>query len=487
MNPKLDVDSILAIHRESGGYIGFGRKPREPKFDKRGMPRLYENLFSIRADNLRSMFPALVEWLLEDSYFTVNAYYAAAPWHNRNTGLPDVRRKEKHLSKLTSCYADIDCGRPGSEEPGGQLSWRRAQHEAEYLMDKNIIPHASIMARSGRGVYLFWFLQDGKDPEKLQHAWPEKVQLYKAINRALDERLRSHELPADLRAIDAARVVRVPGSIHTGAKRRVTYVIELDQHGKGFVYTLRELAEFLKLPVVDVDLPDNTRTLARPVMYRRTKNPGSVPLRSCGIGKLNALRAQDLLTIAQGRGGILKRGKKYPDGHISPGRRFTLALLASFMRGSGAPQEDVQRTLEGIAASMKPAYPSDPPDQDPPIDELVEAEYSTRKCRRWSNEKLCALLGVTTELAQEWNLLTIVPKEVTIERDRNRPTRREIAAQATEYIRHYMDENGGWLTCRRAASILTENGYRCGRETARKYLQTIMPGSEFGKYITRRE
>jgi hypothetical protein len=410
----LDIEPILAIHREPRGYIGFVRKPdpAHPRLDKHGKPYAFENLFSIKAEELRGMFPALANWLTHDSYFTVNAYYRAAPYTNKATGLPDVWRKEKHLSKLAACYSDIDSGRPESDEPGADLDWRQAQHEAEMLADSGTIPQPSIMARSGRGVYLFWLLRDEKDPAKLPHAWDEKVELYKACNRALNETLRSHRLPADSVAVDAARVLRVPGSIHRKALRRVTYVIQLDQSGKGYTYTLPELARFLQLPATKSELPEATRLKATPANYRKVKNPGSAPLRSHGSMTLNALRAQDLLTLEQHRGGFIKRGEKYADGSTSPGRRFMLTLYANFLRGSGAAPADALASLRLMAGNMKPPYPSDTADQDPPVESLLDAEYSTKARRRWKNATLCALLGVTADMARELDLKTIRPDEV---------------------------------------------------------------------------
>lgn len=460
--PSLDVESILAIHRDPGGYVGFVRKPdpeAPPRLDRKGKPYTWENLFSIRVEDLRSMFPALAHWLTHDSYMTVHAYHRAAPYPNKQTGLPDVWRKEKHLRSLTACYADLDCGRPESEEPGATLTWRQAQHEAEFLADHGVIPQPSIMARSGRGVYLFWLLRDVKEPEKLPHAWPEKVELYKACNRALNERLRTHRLPADKAAIDAARVLRVPGSIHRTALRRVRYVIQADDHGRGFVYTLPELAEALDVAALDGDLPDQTRKLTRPAQYRKVKNPGAAPLRSHGTLKLNALRAQDLLTLSQARGGFLKRGAKYPDGSTSPGRRFTLTLYANFLRGSGTDPAAALDALRSMAATMKPdPWPDEPGDPTP--QDLVAAEYDAVRRRRWTNKKLCALLGVSADLARELDLKTIRPRDVATEADQARPHQADVIQARREWLREYIHAHpnpggGGRWTARKVRDALS--------------------------------
>ena len=437
--PALDLDSIFAIHRDgdSGGYISFVRKPdpAHPVLDRHGKPKTWENLFSAPVSELRSMFPEFAKWLTHDSYFTLSEFYRAAPYKNKTTGLPDTWRKEKYLSKLATCYADLDCGRPESNDPGAALTWRQAQHEAEVLADLGIIPQPSIMARSGRGVYLFWLLRDVKDPARLPHAWPEKIELYKACNRALNERLRSHLLPADPAAIDAARVLRVPGSIHRKALRRVTYVIQLDQNGKGFVYTLPDLAAALDLQAPGGELPEKARELAKPLQYRRTKHPGSAPLHSLGTKALNALRAQDLLTIQTWRGSFLKRGVKYPDGHSSPGRRFILTLYTEFLKGSNVDKAAALAALQDMAANMLPLWPDEPGDPTP--ESLIEAAYSTT-ARKWTNAKLCQVLGITEDVARELDLQTIRPPAVAREADQARPLQADLVQERRDFARQYL-------------------------------------------------
>ena len=472
--PALDVDPILTIHPDPNGYIGFGRKPdpENPSLDKNGKPKDFEHLFSIRADELRSMFPAVVEWLTHDSYYTVNAYYRPAPWKNTTTGMDDVWRAEKHLSRLNACYSDIDCGRPESDEPGADLDWRQAQYEAGVLADSGVIPQPSIMARSGRGIYLLWLLKDEKDPTKPPPAFPEKIQLYKACNRKLNEHLRAHSLPAD-GVHDAARVLRVPGSIHRKAGRRVEYIVQLDQYGKGFVYTLREIASFLNIPTAISELPTATRALAKPPQYRRTKNPGTAPLRSKGNQVLNALRALDLITIQSWRGGFKRRGEKYPDGSTSPGRRRILAMYAGFLHGAKEPQEETIKALKTMAANMKPPYPSDPPDEDPPLETIVQAVYKD-KPRKWYNETLCKFLGVTDDVARSLNLQTIRPPAVSIEADKARPLWEDYIKLRREYAEWFLTKKRGRVTCRELAEAYNEKGFvGANRETANQDLNAI--------------
>lgn len=341
------------------------------------------------------------------------------------------------------------------------------------LADAGVIPQPSIMARSGRGVYLFWLLRDVKDPASPPRAWPEKIELYKKCNRSLNDRLRARQLPADRAAIDAARVLRVPGSVHTAARRRVKYVIQLDENGRGFVYTLPELAKALDIPAPGAELPAQTRELAQPPKYRKTKNPGSAPLRSLGPKKLGALRAQDLLIIQQWRGGFLKRGMIYPDGKSSPGRRFILTLYADFLRGAGETRAATLAALHEMARDMKPPYPSDSPGQDPPLENIIEAAYSKETPRRWSSGKLCALLHVTADVARELDLKTIRPRPVAIEADRERPSQAEYVQERRDFARRYIERYRG-VTARRLANAYHAAGFiGANHETANQDLNAL--------------
>ncbi len=449
----LDVDTMLAIHRSSAGHIGFMRKS-----DGGGL----ENLGSVSVTELRSLLPQISEWLLQDSYFTVNTYYKAAPWLNKKTGLPGVRRKEKFLQTLNVCYLDVDVGRPESDMPGAGLPWREAQHRAEYLADKDVIPHPSIIARSGRGVYLLWLLRDEKASDDLQHAWPEKIEWYKQINRSLGERLRSKQLPAD-RVSDAARVLRVPGSVNTSVQEPVAYVLQLKPNGKPYVYSLAELSSFLQLPFTSSGsyLPTQLRELAKPLQYRRTKATGSVPARSAGAQKLNAMRAQDVATIEAYRGGWLKKGLQYADGRVSPGRRLMLGVFANFLRGAKASEEDALKAVDGMAANCKPFpfhYHGPGAQKKPSTRDLVEQEYASPKRKWYANKTLCSLFGITAELAEELELRTIVPDVVRERRHKERPHQEDLIAARRSFAQTCLDKKPG-LSCRQLAKLYAAEGF----------------------------
>lgn len=474
----LDVDPILWLHRDPSGYVGFVRKPdpaAPPRLDRKGKPYAWDNLAMFRADELRQMFPAIQEYLAQDSYFTVHSFYRPQLWRSKITGQPDVRRKESNALWLTACYADIDCGRPESDDPLARMDWLQALVRAEAAMENGVIPQASIMARSGRGIYMFWMLRDPKDPTKLPHAWPEAIDAYKLVNKAIQARLHAQaQLPVDLVAFDVARVLRNPGTMHSKSGKRATYWLRGDRRG-GFVYTLQELSEALGLPALNGDLPDATRELARPPKFRKVKNPGSAPLRSEGTRQSNALRAEALRVIEQHRGGFVKRGMKYADNTVSPGRRFILTLYANFLHGSGAEEAAALQALRSMAANMRPPWPDpeDPADTTP--EEIVSAEYATKRRHRWKDSKLCGLLGVSADLARDLDLKAILPDEVRRERDQDRPHQADVIQARRDFVRQYIEAHGS-ITARRLARVLHTAGFitsAANQETANQDLNAL--------------
>jgi hypothetical protein len=203
------------------------------------------------------------------------------------------------------------------------------------------------------------------------------------------------------------------------------------------------------------------------------KNPGSAPFRSLGKLKLNALRAQDFLTIQTWRGSFLKRGMKYQDGHSSPGRRFMLTLYAEFLKGSDVDKAAALAALRAMARNMTPAYPSDPPDQDTPVENIIEAAYSTT-ARKWTNKKLCALLGISADVARDLDLKTIRPKVVALEADQARPLQADSMKDRRELARRFLELHGPMTTARSLAKFYREQDIKgANPQTANQDLNAI--------------
>jgi len=463
--PTPDAGPILAIHRGADGYVGFVRKPDRPKIGRDGKPVQFETLFSVKVAELREMFPTLVEWLTQDAYFTVNSMYRAAPYLNTLTGLPDVWRKEEHLKYLNAAYTDLDVGRPNSEKEEQRQTWRDAAAVAGKMMDRGELPQASIFARSGQGVYLFWLLRDERNaalpPKGDAKHYPERLALYKSVNRALGERLA--HLAADAAAHDGARVLRVPGTRHGKTHQHATYMIQADATGKGYAYTLSDLADRLGVKETNPSLPDQTRKLAlgwySPWYGRQIKERGTAPNRVKGKISRAAKRAQDMVTLEQHRGG-------WPKGR----RRYRLELFARFLRSAGNAPKDVLKAVQVMAANCNPPYPSD--GNDTPLGSVVDSVF-TKNSQIISNDKLCKWLEVTPELARKLELLTILPQVVRDERKPPPGGRRGQEKEARrDFIRDHLERYRD-ASCREVVKALVRAGRPASHQTVNKEMNAL--------------
>lgn len=450
----LDPEPILNIHRGNPeGYIAFLAKGEPGGHAK--------NIAAVKVKEVREMLPGiLAQYVSYDGYFTVNSYYQAGGlW--KKTGFHYPLRKEKNLLELAACYADLDIGRPET------IDFEEGRMKADALQREGLIPPYSIMANSGRGMYLFWLLKDDKNPEGLPRAYPATIKRYKQVNKALHKRL--YELEPDLKAHDAARILRIPGSIHRKTLRKVHYILQADINRQLMAYTLPELEEYLHLQTPELSLPEPVREKARPQIYtrepktyRKTQQRGKYPARIAGFKRLNALRSQDLETIEHWRGGFLHAGEKYPDGFTSPGRAFMLNLYAQFLKTAGETRHSVEKAVKTMARNCRPAFPSDP--SDPPLAEIINNTFSGKPGKYYGrvyNWKLCAWLGINEytdpELLNE--LETILPAGLKDQRLLELPKQSDFSSARRESIRQQIAGAYKLPSLRKMARFLEATGH----------------------------
>jgi len=460
MNKEIDLNMILAIHKggigeneDEGteGYVAFMKKSEDA-------PGL-ENVGSFKASELKAYFPQLVDHLLKDSYFTVNSPFGIAPYKTKY-GFSGVIRKEKQMRYLRSCYVDLDVGRPESKEKQKRKTASATIKRIIDLQDKGKIPNASILARSGQGVYAFWLLHDIESEYRSQRAYPEKITLYKQINSELQKKFKGY---APDKVKDASRVLRVPGSMHTKAGRQVTYWIQADQDGQGFVYSIKELAEFLKIPITESSVPKEISLLQEPA-YRKIKARGSAPGRKKGFNELQAKRIRDYLRVEQFNGGF-KKGY----------RRRVLTAYTEILRKAGYSKKDALPLVERSAGNCVPSYPSD--DTDHLVIKIVSNVYSEKHVRNWKNKTLCSLLQVTRSEAIEYELETIVPDDLRAERiaeKKAQPSKTELLrTERREAIRKIIEVMGIYISCRKVTKRLEEMGIKTNRTTVNRDLTEL--------------
>jgi hypothetical protein len=322
------------------------------------------------------------------------------------------------------------------------LSWRYAAAAAGEMMDNGDLPQASIIARSGRGLYLLWLLCDAENRRLPVRTLPKaNVALMEACNKELNRRLL--HLAADKGAFDSTRLCRIDGSWHSGAQRRVTYLeqippdmplgyIQRDETGRHYVYTLAEMATALSIPTSPTALADGTQALLEPSSkWKRgpTKNPGSKPEMAVYRQRLHAKRVDDLLALEQYRvrqtgKGYAQKGTRYPDGFCADvyGRCSVLTIYTENLRGSGSDQATALAEVRRMAANCNPPWP-DPDKPGESVEEIIRSVYGKPYTRNHSNETLCRRLGITAALAEELHLESIIPPDLKARRKAETPTR----------------------------------------------------------------
>ncbi|XZN45704.1 DNA-binding response regulator (plasmid) [Clostridium perfringens] len=143
----------------------------------------------------------------ENIYITPNTFYKPC-------------RRLENIKELNALFIDLDYYKTGKTRTQVLMDL-----EKNYFNKKVPIPNYVI--DSGRGMYLIWLI----------NAVPSKaLPLWKAIQDYLYNQLK--ELGADRQALDATRILRVPGSKNSKSDTVVRIVDEYD-----YVYDLREIQD----------------------------------------------------------------------------------------------------------------------------------------------------------------------------------------------------------------------------------------------------
>ena len=371
------IEPIHAIHRGDGGFIPFAAKDRHGKWRELGalkvgqplIPELLDDLqrdgyFSLntvfttrpRPHGKRTVWKAVSPQQYPDAYIagssvfglkertTVTAYQKTHP----TTGLPFAARGTGNLRWLNVCFVDIDCYK-------ANLTVGEALGTVIDLQDAGRIPAATLFARSGRGLWVFWFLLDIMNPEAgteeihgamhgahtSQRASVRMCELYARVQGALAARLR--HLGADVGALDGARVAPVPGTLKTQVDTRVEYWVQADHEKRAFGYTLHDLADAL------LKIPDTEH----PVIRAALREPGEKNEAFSRNGQ-KGWRKRALNIVADLRTLIGLRGGGFAKGHRHRGAfYYALELGRSGMNG-----QDITAELTTVAGQCRPKLPA---------------------------------------------------------------------------------------------------------------------------------
>ncbi|WP_155721116.1 hypothetical protein [Gluconobacter oxydans] len=363
-------------------------------------------------------------------YFSQGLYWRKGKYHGKSG-----------VGVFPWCWVDLDVY--NSIADWDEMTWEeRTATLTEGVMSSGL-PFPTLMITSGRGAYMIWKLSDpvwnvskggGKRP----------ISVVEAVNKALAKRLS--DLGADMKCTEGARVLRVPGSRHSGTGELVKIL-----HNSGLTYAMSDLKAAV-LPHSSAQVSEwkkardaKTRALnkqrkawaAENAAYAEKKQRANDP---CNIISLDNARAR--------RGGFSRRthalkiiedlrtlaGIRWPDsGEAQKGFRDLFGHLAvSALAGCTKPNEllEVARGhLSGLVPHrylMSKKFEAD----NAPSVRLAREE----KRYAYSGKRMAELLNVTPE--EEKALSVIVGAEVKKTREviRSRENRRKAGAvERSEY------------------------------------------------------
>ena len=281
----------------------------------------------------------------ENIYITLNTFYKPC-------------RRLENIKELNTLFIDLDYYKTGKTKDQVLMDL-----EKNYFNQS--IPIPNYVIDSGRGMYLIWII----------NAVPSKaLPLWKAVQEYLYNQLKY--FGADRQALDATRILRVPGSINSKSK---TVVNILDEYE--YIYDLREIQNGF-LP----ELKPYEKRKGRPskinYIYRE---------RSLYYGRM-----QDIIKLCELREYDLK-------GH----RELILFLYRYYLCSF---TEDIEKALSDVLElnSMFRQALSER--------EVIRATRSAERCYldknkqyKYKNETLIELLEITEE--EQRNMTIIISKE----------------------------------------------------------------------------
>lgn len=336
------VEYIDKVHGNSKGWI------TRSCIDKNGYSQWHYKYAELKKVDLTG----------ENIYITLNTFFK--PY-----------RRLESIKELNALFIDLDYYKT-------KFTKEQIIMNLEENYFNKIIPATNYILDSGRGLALIWLIN--KVPS-------QALPLWKAIEEYLYNQLK--EFGADRQALDATRILRVPGSINSKSKTVVSIIDEYD-----YIYDLREIQrEYLP------ELKPKEKKKGRPKKINYIYRERSLYYaRIQDITKLCELREYDL----RGQREIILFLYRY--------------YLCSFT-------EDVQKALEDVLElNSMFIYPLKE-------NEVIRATRSAEKCYldknkeyKYKNDTLIELLEITE--AEEIEMTTIISNREYKRRHREREKNR---------------------------------------------------------------
>lgn len=333
---KNKVEYIDRVHGNSKGWI------TRSCIDENGYSQWHYKYAELREVDLTG----------ENIYITLNTFFK--PY-----------RRLECIKELNALFIDLDYYKTKFTKEQIIMNL-----EGDYF--NKIIPATNYILDSGRGLALIWLIN--KVPS-------QALPLWKAIEEYLYNQLK--EFGADRQALDATRILRVPGSINSKSKTVVSIIDEYD-----YIYDLREIQkEFLP----ELKLKEKKKGRPKKINYVYRER-SLYYARIHDITKLCELREYDL----RGHREIILFLYRY--------------YLCSFTEDTKKALEDVLELNSMFISPLKE-------------NEVIRATRSAEKCYldknkeyKYKNETLIDVLEITEY--EETQMSTIISKGEYKRRDR---------------------------------------------------------------------
>jgi len=317
-----------------------------------------------------------------------------------------------------------------------------------------MIPPASLVTRSGRGMWLFWLLcgDDGKQPVR---AWDEKVRLWCNVQRVLGERLAA--IGSDAAARDVTRITRIAGSVNSKSETRVAYWVQANQLGKKYNYSLGSLVDFLGIEITK----QNPR-------IEETRKQLSERGRSGQRGRwLKAKEQFERLWLLRGT---------FCEGTRNNAVFLYASILRSLQGDAKIPEATVREEIERLVASF--SQDGNPFTCDE-MESALQASPGYGRSGRFGgmkNQTISDLLLVTPEessVLETWPAAsTFIPTSHESPEERDL-TRDEKSSRRQRLLKEWIDEIGCVPTLSELVAFLEEQGISTVKHTVRRDLKSL--------------
>lgn len=441
-SPNL-ANIVKELHKDSQGYIASCYLDENGKFQQ----KFY------KIDNY--------ECETENAFFSLNTF--CTKW--RNT---------KCVYELTSLYSDIDYYKTGLNQQ--QVLW---------LLENDVfgvlIPWPTWLVCSGNGLYYILQFQNkvkirecfatkygNKIDYKIKEKWDACM---KFINDVLQE------YGADRKAMDAARVLRIDGTLNikNGRKTKVEVIKQYDNK-------IEDIDEFVELWLPESYIPkQKTHKIVKPLKDEYTVEKIKIPdtnkkVNTKSLKKLNKERMGDIVRLVSMRSGKCNGIRNYllliysyhsllvNDGNLEQTTEEVFKLNDMFTNKERESQ---------IRATLRTVYKA--------YQEWLSGEkvfYNGKWCRKgynYTNENLIEMLCITEE--EQRKLKTIKSKKIVQEqRNKKRREKRKNEDGLTQREQQKQETIAKIMSLKEQGLNNTEIAKRLGisRQTVSRYVNQYM-------------